>query len=218
MSFYELAGHAAFALIMVAYLVRDLFWLRCLSIVASFAGIAYNYFVPATPLWLVIYWNVAFVGVNAVQLEIMRREKRGVRFSEEEHDLYETLFRSFAPVEFMRLVRIGRWADASAGAVLTIQGEPVSDLILISNGRASVEAGGRCIAHLGPGEFVGEMSLVTGDLATATVRADEPVRYLAWPKAALDRLLTRYPSMRFAMQAVVSANLTRKLMRERERE
>ena len=216
MNFYEMAGHAAFALIMLSYLVRDLFWLRCLSIVASFAGIAYNYFVPASPLWLVIYWNVAFIGVNAIQLEIMRREKRGVRFSEEEQELYETLFQRFSPVEFMRLVRCGRWVDAGAGAVLAVQGEPVSDLILISNGRASVEVGGQCIAHLRSGEFVGEMSLVTGEMATATVRAEDPLRCLAWSKPKLEALLTRYPSLRFAMQMVVSADLTRKLMRERE--
>jgi CRP-like cAMP-binding protein len=146
----------------------------------------------------------------------MRRERRGVSFSEEEQELYETLFQRFSPVEFMRLLRVGRWVDADAGAVLTVQGEPVDDLILISSGRASVDVGGACVAHLRAGEFVGEMSLVTGEVATATVRADEHIRYLAWQKAALDRLLTRYASMRFAMQAVVSADLTRKLMRERE--
>lgn len=216
MSLYELAGHAAFALIMLSYLVRDLFWLRCLSIVASLAGIAYNYFVPTSPLWLVIYWNLVFVGINAIQLEIMRREKRGVRFSEEEQELYDTLFQRFSPVEFNRLVRCGRWVKADAGAVLAVQGEPVRDLILLSNGRVAVEAGGECIAHLSSGEFVGEMSLVTGQMATATVRAEGPVRYLAWPKPALEQLLTRYPSMRFALQVVLSADLTRKLMRERE--
>ncbi|MFN0124986.1 MAG: hypothetical protein ACKV2V_31160, partial [Blastocatellia bacterium] len=109
MRLYEIAGHAAFALIMFSYLVSDLFWLRCLSIVASLAGIAYNYFVPATPLWLVIYWNIAFVGINVIQLELMRREKRGVRFSPEEQERYDTVFRGFSPVEFSRLVRCARW-------------------------------------------------------------------------------------------------------------
>jgi hypothetical protein len=216
MSLYEFAGHAAFALIMLSYLVRDLFWLRCLSIIASLAGIAYNYFVPASPLWLVIWWNVAFVGVNLIQLELMRREKRGVRLTEEEQELYENLFHRFTPVEFMRLLKCGTWLSAEAGAILAEQGKPVPDLKLISTGRASVEADGKIIASLGAGQFIGEMSLITGVLATATVRAVEPIRYLSCVKENLEKLLTRYPGMRSAFHSVVSADLTRKLLHERD--
>jgi hypothetical protein len=216
MSLYEFAGHAAFALIMLSYLVRDLFWLRCLSVIASLAGIAYNYFVPASPLWLVIWWNVAFVGVNLIQLELMRREKRGVRLTAEEQELYKNLFHRFTPVEFMRLLKCGVWLSAEAGAILAEQGKPVPDLKLISTGRASVEADGKIIASLGAGQFIGEMSLITGAMATATVRAVEPIRYLACAKENLEKLLTRYPSMRSAFHSVVSADLTRKLLRERD--
>jgi CRP-like cAMP-binding protein len=50
-------------------------------------------------------------------------------------------------------------------------------------------------------------------VASATVRAVEPTRYLAWIKEDLRQLLNRNPSMRFAMQNVLSTDLTKKLMK-----
>ncbi|MFN0122023.1 MAG: cyclic nucleotide-binding domain-containing protein, partial [Blastocatellia bacterium] len=101
---------------------------------------------------------------------------------------------------------------------LAIQGQALNELILISDGRVVIEIGGETVAHLRSGQFVGEMSMVTGGMATATVRTEEAMRYLAWSKAALEQMLRRYPSMRFAMQVVLSADLTRKLLRENKQE
>jgi CRP-like cAMP-binding protein len=62
------------------------------------------------------------------------------------------------------------------------------------------------------GNFIGEVSFITGGAATATVRALQPTRYIAWPKDAIRHLLNRNPSMRFAMQALLSTDLSKKLM------
>jgi len=45
----HLAGHLASILTMAAYLLKDILWLRSLTILSCFAGIAFNLFVPATP-------------------------------------------------------------------------------------------------------------------------------------------------------------------------
>ena len=74
MTRYELAGHASFALIALSFLVKDILWLRVLSVAASVAGIAYNYFGPATPLWLVIYWNIFFLVINLTQIALILRD------------------------------------------------------------------------------------------------------------------------------------------------
>jgi CRP-like cAMP-binding protein len=85
--------------------------------------------------------------------------------------------------------------------------------MLIYNGLVSVEAKGQLLAQLKDGSFIGEMSFITGGTATATVRAVEPTRYLSWSKEDLRQLLNRNPSMRFAMQSVLSSDLTKKLLR-----
>ena len=209
----HLAGHLASVLTMVAYLLKDILWLRLLTILSCFAGIAFNYFVPATPLWTVIYWNLLFAAINIVQIGIIIKERSGIHFTEEEKELHDTLFKHFAPFEFMKLLRIGKWSRAKAGQVLAVEQQPVDSVMLIYNGRLSVELKGKEVAQLKDGNFIGEMSFITGGVATATVRALEPTRYLSWPKIEIDKLLKRNPSMQSAMQGMLSTDLSKKLAR-----
>lgn len=211
MNYFEFAGHFASILTTLAYLVKDILWLRFLSILACIAGIVFNYTVPATPLWTVIGWNVIFIIINSVQIAIIIKERRGVEFTDEEKELYETLFKSFAPFEFMKLLRIGRWLEAKKDQVLAVEQQPLDSVMLIYNGLVSVESKGESLAQLKDGSFIGEISFITGGKATASVRAVEPTRYLAWPKEELRQLLNRNPSMRSAMQTVFSSDLTKKL-------
>lgn len=210
---WQLAGHLASVLTMVAYLLKDILWLRLLTIFSCFAGIVFNYFVPATPLWTVIYWNVLFAIINIVQIAIIIKERAGVHFSEEEQELHETLFKNFAPFEFMKLMRVGKWLEAKPGQVLAVERQSLDAVMLIYNGLARVEKDGKEVAQLKDGNFIGEVSFITEGAASATVRALTPTRYVAWPKAAIKALLKRNPSMRFAMQSMLSTDLSKKLMR-----
>ena len=208
----HLAGHLASILTMAAYLLKDILWLRLLTILSCFAGIAFNYFVPATPLWSVIYWNMLFATINIAQIAIIIRERTGIHFTEEEKELHDTLFKNFAPFEFMKLMRIAKWLGAKQGEVLAVEKETLNAVMLIYNGLVGVETNGKEVARLKDGNFIGEVSFITGGAATATVRALQPTRYIAWPKDAISQLLNRNPSMRFAMQSMLSTDLSKKLM------
>lgn len=125
----HLAGHLASILTMVAYLLKDILWLRLLTILSCVAGIAFNYFVPAEPLWSVIYWNLLFAVINIVQVAILIKERAGVHFTEEEKELHDTLFKNFAPFEFMKLMRIAEWREAKQGDVLAVEEQPIDAVI-----------------------------------------------------------------------------------------
>ena len=60
----DLTGHLAFGLIALSFLVKDIFWLRLMSITASCFSIFYNYFIPTEPMVIAIFWNVVFITVN----------------------------------------------------------------------------------------------------------------------------------------------------------
>jgi hypothetical protein len=207
----QLSGHLASVLTMLAYLLKDILWLRVLTVFSCFAGIAFNFIVPATPLWTVIYWNVLFAVINIVQVAIIIKQRSGVTFTDEEKELHDTLFKNFAPFEFMKLMRIGQWLEAKQGDILATEKKPIDSVMLIYNGNVSVEAGGKELARLTDGNFVGEVSFITGGEASATVKALEPTRYINWPKKEISQLLNRNPSMRFAMQALLSTDLSKKL-------
>lgn len=208
-----LAGHLASILTMLAYLLKDILWLRLLTILSCFAGIAFNFIVPSTPLWTVIYWNVLFAAINIVQVAIIIKQRSGVDFTEEEKELHDTLFKNFAPFEFMKLMRVGKWLEAKQGEILATEEKPIDSIMLIYNGLVAVELKGKELARLQDGNFIGELSFITGGAATATVKALQPTRYVTWPKEAISHLLNRNPSMRFAMQAMLSTDLSKKLMR-----
>ena len=176
---------------MAAYLLKDILWLRMLTILSCFAGIAFNYFVPVTRS--VIYWNMLFAVINIVQIAIIIRERTGINFTEEEKELHDTLFKNFAPFEFMKLMRIAKWLEAKQGEVLAVEKETLNAVMLIYNGLVGVETNGQEVVRLRDGNFIGEVSFITGGAATATVRALGPTRYVAWPKEAIRQLLNRNP-------------------------
>lgn len=208
----HVAGHLASVLTMLAYLLKDILWLRLLTILSCFAGIAFNFIVPATPLWTVIYWNILFALINIVQVAIIIKDRSGVHFTDEEKELHETLFKNFAPFEFMKLMRVGQWLNAKQGETLATEKQPINAIMLIYNGLVAVETNGQEVAKLKDGNFIGEVSFITGGEATATVRALIPTRYIAWPKDEITKLLNRNPTMRFAMQSMLSTDLSKKLM------
>jgi hypothetical protein len=207
------AQQLASILTMVAYLLRDILWLRFLTILACFAGVIFGYMWPPSPIWTVIAWNTLFAIINIVQIAIIIRERSGVNFTEEEKELHETLFKNFAPFEFMKLMRIAEWRQVAPGEIVTTEGQQLDEVMMIYNGLLAVEVKGEKKAELQDGHFIGEVSFVSGGAATATVRAIEPTRYIAWPKKEIDRLLTRNPSMHIAMQGMLTVDLSKKLTR-----
>lgn len=208
----HVSGHLASVLTMAAYLLKDILWLRLLTILSCFAGIAFNFIVPTTPLWTVIYWNILFAIINIVQVAIIIKQRSSVHFTDEEKELHDTLFKNFAPFEFMKLMRVGKWLEAKQGEILATEQKPIDSVMLIYNGLVGVESKGQELAKLKDGNFIGEVSFITGGAATATVRALRPTRYVSWPKEAIKQLLNRNPSMKFAMQAMLSTDLSKKLM------
>jgi CRP-like cAMP-binding protein len=85
--------------------------------------------------------------------------------------------------------------DAKAGEVLIEQGHAGSSLFMILNGSAGVARDGEQIATRGPGEFVGELSLLLGDPCNATVTVLEDCRLLELERRPFNALLDSAPTL-----------------------
>ena len=86
--------------------------------------------------------------------------------------------------------------DLPAGALLTREGRIGDDCYLIIEGEAEVTIGGSSVARVGPGEFVGEMALLSGGLRSATVRAMTPMHLFTMHKSVFAALLENAPVTR----------------------
>jgi hypothetical protein len=207
--------HVFYGLTALSFAVRDVVWLRCLSIGASSLQIAYELLKPEGRM-VTVTWHSLFIGIHVYRIIRIVLGERAVRFSEDERELHETIFRNFTKLEFMKLLRAGAWKDAEPGtpdAMLSCEGQPLDHVMLIVQGMADVQCTGKTVAQLRDGQLIGEMSFLTGEPASATVTVTQPTRYLAWRKDELKALRTRNPSLRFAMDTVIGTDLSRKLNR-----
>ena len=212
MNIATLAGHLAFGLIAFSFLVKDIFWLRILSILASLFSVFYNYTIPTEPMWLAINWNFIFVGVNLYHIGIILYEKREVKMDEKDEELYQTLFKEMSPVEYLKISRAEKWETLKPGKRIITQGMPVPDLYLIYNGTVDITIDNEHIAQLKDGEFVGEMSFLTEKVATATCKVKYEAQCLVWKQREFKELLKRNPSLYFTIQSVLSAQVSDKLV------
>jgi len=212
MNIATLAGHLAFGLIGFSFLVKDIFWLRMVSIAASLFSVFYNYTIPVEPMWLAINWNFIFIVVNAYHIGVILYEKRAVKMDSKNEELYQTLFSEMTPVEYLKVSRAAKWETVKAGERLITQGMPVPDLYLIYNGTVDVLVDNDPIAQLKDGEFVGEMSFLTEKVATATCKVKYDAICLVWKQREFKELLKRNPSLYFTIQSVLSAQVSDKLV------
>lgn len=207
----DICIHTSYVLSLAAYLVRDIFYLRLLAIAAAFAAVLYSIFAHE---WSIGYWEAGIALVNTVQVLLLLRERRNAIFNAEEQELHESLFHHFSAVQFKALLKQGVWVDPPAGELLTEQGKPVARLTLITEGLASVTVDDTIVAYCKRHDFIGEMSFVSGDPATATVVTMIPTRYLMWTQDDLRKLLENDESMRVAIQTVLTKNLVFKLTKK----
>ena len=212
MNIATLAGHLAFGLIAFSFLVKDILYLRILSILASLFSVLYNFYIPVEPMWLAINWNIIFVLVNIYHISVIIYEKRPVKMSSKEKELHETMFRGLTPVEFLKITQIAQWKEYKTPLPIITQGKPVNDLILIYNGTVDVLVNDNKVAELKDGQFVGEMSFLTEKPATATCKVEHNAECLVWPQKDFKDLLKRNPSLYFTIQSLLSEQVSNNLV------
>ena len=209
-----LAGHLAFGLIAFSFLVKDIMYLRILSIVASLFSVLYNWVIPPEPMWIPIGWNFVFVAINVWNIAIIIYEKRPVKMDAKNTELYETLFSAMTPVEYLKISKVASWVTLKSGRKIITQGKPVKELVLIYNGTVDVAVDGRQVAVLKDGQFIGEMSFLTEKPATATCIAKHDSECLIWRQSEFKDLLKRNPSLYYSIQSLLTTQISSNLVKK----
>jgi CRP-like cAMP-binding protein len=85
--------------------------------------------------------------------------------------------------------------DMPAGHALAREGESGREFIVIVDGEADVRRKGKLINKLGPGDFLGEIALLTGGPRTATVTSTSTCDLLVLTDRAFRRVTESMPSV-----------------------
>lgn len=203
--------HFGYLLQLFALLARDVLWLRGILVAAQSVLAVYAYL--RGPEYLpYVFWNALFVLINLFWVARLLRERAEVRLPDELKALHERHFMALAPAEFLRLWRSGR-RRAGRDVQLVREGTRPEALYFLLKGEVAVRRQERELARLSEGDFIAEMSLLTGEHTTADVVALGEIEFVEWPAAELARSRSRNPALWSKIQSVLGHDLVEKIKR-----
>ncbi len=158
-----------------------------------------------------VFLEVAWIAISLVGMARLGLAALTVRFTPAEEAFLAAKFPTLSRHVARSLIRGGLWIDGEAGSLLTVEGEPVDNLIYLAHGEASVHLGDSLVGRCGAGSLIGEVTCLSGDPATATVRLVSPAHYFAIGAVRLRQLCSRNPELRHALEAGFGVDVRRKL-------
>lgn len=206
----NMVGHLAYVLLISSMMMRNINWLRALAILAGSISAFYYWTLDDK---VSMFWESLFTLVNVAQLLILQIENRRGSFSEDEKYFIHTCLPNIERSHARRLVKLGAWTEVHEDTVLIVEDTEPEKLKFIVSGKAIVTYSQRSIGEVHKGDFLGEMSYLTGKQASATATTVDTVRYLAFDKGRLREHLARNTEVRHALEASFNRNLADKLVK-----
>ena len=210
----DIFGHVANLIYAVGSGIRGPLALRIALVLGALIEILYDFYVTSEPLWTSIFWCLIIIALNAYQiiLILLNRRRRGL--SPHELELYKLLFSAMDMANFRRVMKTARWEVLGEDRVVITENQPTDHLFLLSQGVGEVRLKGSPIAHVQSGSFIGEMSLLTGQMPTATVQIRAGATLVSWPKTDIQRLQEANESLKNELYAVFSRDIIEKIKQQ----
>jgi hypothetical protein len=195
---------------LASYSVRDILWLRVLTVVGAALLIPY-YIMQAQPLRAAIVWGIVFILINIYWIIRLLIERRPVHLTPDEARLRELSFPSLTPREARDLYAMGVWDDLRPGNSLVMHDRNSGRFSVILRGTASVIYRGDLISQLGEGQFVGTIDVRADVLDDIDVQIQTVTRVMCWPREHLHSFVAGRPDVELALERSVGLELQRLL-------
>jgi CRP-like cAMP-binding protein len=117
------------------------------------------------------------------------------------------LFARCSRTELKEIALLADEIDLHEGTEMTRQGAPGREFFVLLDGTADVKKNRRRVNTLGPGDFFGEIALVSREPRTATVIATSPVRALVITDRSFRRLLDDAPQVQTKVMEAMAERL-----------
>ena len=118
------------------------------------------------------------------------------------------LFSGASKSELAEIAAIADEIDLPAGKVLIEEGDHGREFFVLIEGTADVMQGGNKVGRLlGPGDFFGEIALISKAPRTATITTTSPVRALVITDRAFRHLLDHAPNIQIGALLALAERL-----------
>ncbi len=208
--FYSIA--AGFSCL--AYILRSMLWLRIFLACAAITYIVSGVILGITSM---IGWNSAYLIINLFHITVLLLDKITIALPRETRGIYQRYFSAMSTREFKRLITSNQFC--------TFQDENIIDefeipdrLYIVLRGKINIVKPEGVIATLGAGDFIGEMSFLSKEPASASAYADNFVQCAYWTHDDLEKMRARNMGAYERFVAIVGRDLVRKLRHKNDRQ
>ncbi len=200
----------SYLLIGIAYLVRDMLWLRLIIMASELMSITYAVNVNNTTI---ITWNVIFFIINLIQVIIIIRERLSIKLPPHLEKYYNEIFFDMSKRRFLYFWSTGKEVKMPPGSYFCRKGEHQEELVLFLKGAAKVIIDGKVKDNISLGSFIAEISFITGKPASADVVSDTDVEFITWNMEKLHTLKQIDPQLYIIIQTILTRDMTVKFGR-----
>ena len=200
---YSIAAAFSFG----AYLLRNILWLRILLVVAATIYIISGVSLGITSM---VGWNSAYLLINSYHIVFLLLDRITINLPEDTRNVYHLYFSSLSTREFKKLISNNRFGIVQ-DEVIVDESEVPGRLFIILRGKVEIMKSGCRIASLGAGDFVGEMSFLSKEPASASAHARDLVQYAYWTHDDLEKLQHKNITLYNKFIAIIGCDLVRKL-------
>ena len=211
MTITDTIGHLSFLTAALSLCMKDIIFLRIISIISGLIGIVYNYYVTSNPLWVPIFWLSVFVLINIYMITRIYLENRTSNLSLQDIEIWKRNFLGLTLGEYKAVKKISTLKFYEMDEVLIHTGQENNFLYFINSGNFKVEKNNKKVNVLSQGDLVGEISFITNSLPNADVIAREKSSCIVIEKDELKSLMLKNPMLHISITSLFNIGLSKKL-------
>jgi hypothetical protein len=189
-----------------SFSVSGMLTLRLLAVSSQVVAIPY-FLLQSPALMTPVGWTLLFLAINLYHITRILLEKRPIKFTPEEQQLYELAFNTFEPREFLKLLKLGEWKTAGQGEKFLVRGESITQIAVPVTGGVSARQDAGEVALLGPGELVGAGMALTDQPSAFNADFAEETQYMCWPVADIQKFMGKHPDLAIKFNDIVNRYL-----------
>tara|TARA_B100000530_G_scaffold275344_1_gene188252 strand:- start:1528 stop:2175 length:648 start_codon:yes stop_codon:yes gene_type:complete len=204
-----------FILVNLAYLmtftalsIKEVLWLRVVLACSHSMIFINNYYYAQN--YNVAVWNFIFILVNVIQVVRIYDDRKPRMIPEDMKDLYRGIFSTFTSKEFLYFMNLGEKEIINKQKLISL-GDHQKDLLLVLKGDALVMREGKHLAKLNRGKFLGEISFLTDQPASADVYAKDELQYIKWDQSKIRAIKISNNAFWAKLNSVLTNDLTSKI-------
>ena len=208
----EFIGHISYVIFAFGTGFRNIIYLRTSLIVASVLQIFYTVYYLNDIFKTPIVWSVAIIVINLFQVAYILYYKKYMNLSHEERDVYSMMGGRMDLINFKKFMNTGNWINYPVNHKIIMENVAIEKLYYLVEGEVEVKIGDNQIATIKKGNFLGEMSFLSGELPSASVTSVTPARIMSWDRRKLRMLMDKNDDFRHEIYSIFSNDLILKII------